>query len=298
MNNKKEIYYKYFEEKLLPFMYPLEEYRLNTVKKLIISSVLMFLAGILSAFLFIHFCLKNTSTLLLLPVFLFLMYFFFIKSIINVMWTGRQYQKWLTEKVLPYFFEPVANFKHWFKNNDIKSLLDAGIFGNFDAQEDVECIFGVYNNTNIIVSNTSLTIPVNRTVFKGTVIQLELTESIENHVVLISKNERKHNRYRQYNPHIEELNKYLYVFAKNQNNIDFINEDFWKIIERFGYLYTAKGLSISYKNNIFIIAMRQKFPWQFGFIFKSLLKAKNYDDLIERFTVIFDLVDLLTKQPY
>lgn len=214
------------------------------------------------------------------------------------MWTGKQYQKWLVEKVLPYFFEPVANFKFWFKNNDLKSLLDADIFGNFDAQEDTECIFGIYDDTNIIVSNTSLTVPPNRTVFKGTTIQLELPKSIENHVILMSKNEQKHNRYRQYNPHIEELNKYLYVFAKNQNNIDFIDENFWKVIERFGELYTAKGLSISYKNNIFIIAMRQKFPWQFGFIFRSLLMAKNYDDLIERFIVIYDLVDLLTMQPY
>lgn len=294
---KKEIYYKYFEEKLLPVFYSLEEYRLDTVRKLVTTSVLMFLAGIISAFLFIYFCLKNTSTLLLLPIFLFLMYFFFIKSIINVMWTGKQYQKWLVEKVLPYFFEPVANFKFWFKNNDTKSILDSEIFGNFDAQEDVECIFGIYKNTNIIVSNTSLTIPVNRTIFKGTTIQLELPISINNHVILISKNEIKHNKYKQHNPNIEELNKYLYVFSKNKNCIEFINEEFWKIIKRFGESYTAKGLSISYKNNIFIIAMRQKFPWQFGFIFRSLLKAKNYDDLIERFIVIYDLVDLLTKQP-
>ena len=83
-------------------MYPLEEYRVKTLQKLVIFSIFMFLAGIVSAFLFIYFCLKNTSTLILLPVFLFFMYFFFIKSIINVMWTGKQYQNWLLEKVLPY----------------------------------------------------------------------------------------------------------------------------------------------------------------------------------------------------
>lgn len=298
MTSKKEIYHKYFEERLLPVFYSLEDYRLKTVKKVITTSLLMFFAGIVSAILFIFFCLKNSSTLLLLPVFLFLMYFFFIKSIINVMWTGKQYQKWLVKKVLPYFFEPVANFRFWFKNNDINSLLESDIFGNFDTQEDEECIFGIYNNTNIIVSNTKLSIPVNITVFKGTTIQLELPKSIENHIILMSKNERKYNRYRQYNPHIDELNEYLYVFAKNSNNLGIINEDFWKILKRFGELYTAKGLSVSYKNNIFIIAMRQKFPWQFGFLFRSLLKAKNYDDLIERFVVIYDLVDLLTNYTF
>ena len=209
------------------------------------------------------------------------------------MYTGNQYQKWLVEHVLPYFFEPVANFKFWFKNNDTKSILDSKIFGDFDIQDDKNCIFGVYNNINIIVSNTELSIPVNIKVFKGTVIQLELPKSVNNHIILMSKNERKHNHYRQFNPHIDELNRYMYVFAKNGNNLEIISEDFWKIIERFGELYTAKGLSISYKDDIFIISMRQKFPWQFGFLFRSLLKAKNYDDLIERFVVIYDLADYL-----
>lgn len=272
-------------------MYPLEEYRVKTLQKLVIFSIFMFLAGIVSAFLFIYFCLKNTSTLILLPVFLFFMYFFFIKSIINVMWTGKQYQNWLLEKVLPYFFEPVANFTFWPKNNDTNALLESEIFGNFDIQEDKKCIFGIYNNTNIIVSDTSLTIPVNRIIFKGTTIQLEFSKSINNHIILISKNEKKYNNYKQFNPHMDELNKFLYVFAKNKNNLGIINEEFWKIIKRFGELYIAKGLSVSYKDNIFIIAMRQKFPWQFGFIFRSLLKPKNYDDLIERFIVIYDLVD-------
>ena len=209
------------------------------------------------------------------------------------MWTGKQYQKWLVEKILPYFFEPVANFKFWFKNNDTKSILDSKIFGDFDIQDDKTCIFGFYNNTNIIVSNTELTIPVNKIVFRGTTIQLELPKSINNHIILISKNERKYNKYEQINPHIGELNKFMYVFAKNGNNLEIVNEHFWKIIKRFGEFYTAKGLSISYKDDIFIIGMRQKFPWQFGFLFRSLLKVKNYDDLIKRFVVIFDLVDYL-----
>ena len=293
---KKEVYYKYFEEKLLPIFYSFEQERIKKVRKVLISSILMFLAGILSAFLFIYFSLKNSSTLFLLPIFLYLMYFFFIKSIINVMWTGKQYQKWLVEKVLPYFFEPVANFKFWFKNNDTKSILESEIFGDFDIQDDKACIFGVYSNTNIIISNTELKIPVNRIIFKGTTIQLELPKSINNHIILMSKNERKHNNYKQFNPNIDELNKFMYAFVKNGNNLEIISEDFWKITKRFGELYTAKGLSISYKNDIFIIGMRQKFPWQFGFLFKSLLKAKNYDDLIERFVVIYDLVDYLLSR--
>ena len=44
-----------------------------------------------------------------------------------------------------------------------------------------------------------------------------------------------------------------------------------------------------------LYAIRQKRPMLFGFIFKSLLKPKNYDELINRFIAIFDLVDYLNK---
>ena len=68
-----------------------------------------------------------------------------------------------------------------------------------------------------------------------------------------------------------------------------------QVIKRFGEIYTAKGFEFSFKNNVILIAIRQKRPMQFGFIFKSLLNAKNYDDLIERFIVIYDLIDVLNK---
>ena len=291
--DKREQYYKYFNENILPILYPMEQYRLKTVRKVILTSMLMFLAGIFFAFVFVYMSMKSSFVLLSLPIFLFLMYFFFIKSIINVMWTGKQYQKWLVEKIMPYFFEPVANFKFWPKNNDTATIIDSQLFGNFDTQEDTTSIFGIYNNTNIIISNTELKIPVNKVVFKGTTIQLELSKSINNHIVLISKNEHKFNQYKQVNPHIEDLNRYLFTFAKNTNNLNLINEEFWSIVKRFGELYTAKGLGISINNDVALVSLRQKYPWQFGFLFKSLLKAKNYDDLIERFIVIYDLIDFL-----
>ena len=226
---------------------------------------------------------------------LFFMYAFFIKSIIYVIIKGREYQNWLVDKILPFFFKPVANFKFWPKNNDIVSVLNSKLFENFEAREDVSAIFGIYKNTNVIISNTELSKPVNRNVFKGTLIQLELQKSIDNHIVLISKNERKSNNYRQFNPKIKDMNNFIYLFAKNSNNIEIINEEFWKILKRFGEFYTAKGFGFSFDEKTVLIAIRQKRPWQFGFLFKSLLKAKNYDDLIERFIVIYDLIDYLTK---
>ena len=294
----KEIYYKYFESNILPSMYKHEEYRIKTLRKIILSSVVMFILGVLFAALFIYFSLKNNNLiLLLLPFFLFFMYLFFIKSIINVIYEGKKYQKWLVETVLPYFFEPVANFKFWPKNNDIESLINSQLFENFDTHQDVSAVFGIYKNTNIIVSNTMLTLPVRgatiSNLFKGTIIQLELPKKIDNHIILMSKNSRKVNHYKQVNPHINELNKYLYMFAKNSNKIEVVSENLWNILKRFGELYTAKRFLFSLNKNVLIIGIEQKRPWEFGFIFKSLLKAKNYDDLIERFIVIYDLVDLL-----
>jgi hypothetical protein len=125
-------------------------------------------------------------------------------------------------------------------------------------------------------------------------IKLELPNSINNHVILQSKNLKKSNNFKQINPHIDELNSFLYCFAKN-DNVNFITKDFWETIKCFGERYTAKSFSLSYNDNVVLIALKQKKPMQFGFLFKSLLIAKNYDDLIERFIIVFDLIDLLNS---
>jgi hypothetical protein len=289
----KNIYYEFFENNLKNNITKYEEYRIKIVKKIVFYSLLMFMLGILSAGVFIYLSYINNLTVLLLPIMLFLMYVCFIKSIINVMWEGKKYQKWLVETILPLFYEPVANFKNLPKNNDTESIINSQIFGNFDTREDEKAIFGIYKDVNIIVSDTRLTFPVKSAVktnlFKGTLIQLELPESFKNHIVLISKNMPKCNKYKQINPHIKDLNNYLYCFAKKDN--EFISENFWQIIKRFGKAYTAKSFALSYNDNVMLIALSQKNPWHFGFVFKSLLKAKNYDDLVERFIVIYDLID-------
>ena len=299
MDDKKELYYKYFQEKILPNIYEIEKYRLKLIKNLIFSSLFFFIIAAGFAFLFIYVMLNDKFNPILFPIILFFMYVFFIKSIINFILVGKKYQERLLEDVFPLFLKPVANFKPWPKNYNTETILESQLFYNFDTQEDDASFFGFYNRTNIIFSSTNLTMPVKGVnkpnLFKGTIIQLELDRSINNHVILFSKNEHKCNSFKQVNPNIQELNQYLYVFAKDSKNIAFINEEFWSIIRKFGEIYTAKGFELSYKNNVVLIAIRQKRPMQFGFLFRSLLNAKNYDDLIDRFIVIYDLIDLLNK---
>ena len=300
MDDKKELYYKYFEENILHKIQEIEKYRIELIKKLLLSSLLFVIIALFFAYLFILIMLNAKFNPILFPVILFLMYVFFIKSIINFILVGKKYQERLVEDVLPLFLKPVANFKSWPKNSNTEAILDSQLFYNFDTQEDVVSYYGFYNKTGIILSNTKLTLPVRGinkpNLFKGTLIQLELDKSINNHVILFSKNEHKCNYFKQVNPHIPELNQYLYVFAKDTANLSFINEEFWNIIKKFGEIFTAKGFELSYRNNILLIAIRQKRPMQFGFLFRSLLKAKNYDDLIERFIVIYDLIDFLNKR--
>jgi hypothetical protein len=296
MGDKKSIYYAYFNEKILPVIIPFEKERIKTVKKAVFVSVLFFLIGLIFAGLFVYDALYNVFNPLLLPVLLFCMYAFILKSIINIIVEGKEYQKRLIKTILPLFLEPVANFKSW-PQDDIDMILNSELFPNFDSVEENFRIFGFYNDVSIRISDTDLILPVrgaNKSyLFKGTLIKLELPRNIENHVILISKNLRKVNRYKQVNPHIEDLNKYLYMFAQKSSGIDFINEKFWTVLKRFGKLYTAKSFGLSYRNNVLLIALRQKRPLQFGFLFRSLLKPQNFDDLIERFTIIYDLIDEL-----
>lgn len=294
MDDKKQLYYQYFEDKILPVIKPLELERVKAVRKVVLTSFLFFLTGAIFAGLFIINAMYNIFNPLILPILLFLMYAFIIKSIINVMLAGRLYRNQLVEKVLPLFLEPVARFTKW-PEKDCDSILNSKLFGNFDEIEEKFCIFGFYNNTAIRISDTRLTLPVRSSdksyLFKGTMIRLELPKSIDNHVILQSKNLKKTNNFNQFNPHINDLNNYLYCFSNKNTNI--ITEDFWKIIKNFGEIYTAKSFSMSYKDNVVLIALKQKKPFQFGFLFKTLLKAKNYDELIERFVIVFDLVDIL-----
>lgn len=299
MEDKKQIYYKFFEKEILKQVEPLEKERQKTVRKVILSSLICFAIGICLAYLLILIDFENIYRILLFPLVLFLMYAFILKSIINFIIAGKQFQQRLYEKVLPMFLPPIANFKAWPKNHNTESIIDSNLFDNFDTQEDVTSFFGFYNNTNITISDTRLTLPVKGVnkpnLFKGTLIQLELEKSINNHVIIFSKNEKRRNKFKQFNPHIDEMNKFVYIFAKNHNNLEFITEEFWRKIKVFGETFTAKGFEFSFKNNTLIIAIRQKRPMLFGFIFKSLLKPKNYDELINRFIAIFDLVDYLNK---
>lgn len=299
MKDKKEIYYKFFEKEILKQVEPLEKERQKTVRKVILSSLICFAIGICLAYLLILIDFENIYRILLFPLVLFLMYAFILKSIINFIIAGKQFQQQLYENVLPMFLPPIANFKAWPKNHNTESIIDSNLFDNFDTQEDVTSFFGFYNNTNITISDTRLTLPVKGVnkpnLFKGTLIQLELEKSINNHVIIFSKNEKRRNKFKQFNPHIDEMNKFVYIFAKNHNNLEFITEEFWRKIKVFGETFTAKGFEFSFKNNTLIIAIRQKRPMLFGFIFKSLLKPKNYDELINRFIAIFDLVDYLNK---
>ena len=243
MNNKKELYYKYFDEKILSKVQDAEKFRIKLIKQLIFSSLLFFIIAGFFAYLFIFVMFNGKFNPILFPVILFLMYVFFIKSIINFILVAKKYQEMLLEDVFPLFLRPIANFKPWPKNSNTESILDSQLFYNFDTQEDEVSYFGFYNRTNIIFSNTKLTMPVKGVnkpnQFKGTIIQLELDKSINNHVILFSKNEHKCNYFKQVNPHMQELNKYLYVFAKDSKNISFINDEFWNVIRKFGEIYNT-----------------------------------------------------------
>lgn len=286
-----QIYYKYFNEKILPVIGKMEKERVSTVCKVVICTIFFVAIGFALAGLFIYSIFNKLIPPLLLPVILFATYCFILKGITSVIVAGKEYQNKLVKDVLPLFLEPVANFKNWPANRDTETIIDAGILHNFESREDAASYFGIHKGVNITVSNTSLTAPVNRTLFKGTLIQIELPFNIQNHIIMLSKNEGVYTRYRQINLHNRDMNEYVYVFARNTNDLDYISEKFWESVKKLDTAYIAKGLALSFRGNTILIALRQKKPMQFGFLFRTLLKPENYDDLIARFTAIFELID-------
>ena len=297
MQDKKQIYYDYFQQKIFSEVQSFEIYRKKLLFKSLIVSIFLFLAGIVFAVSFIFLLYSNVISPIILPFLLFFMYVSFLKSITTIIYNNRRFKDYLSEKLFPLFLTPIANFKKWPKNQNTETILNSKLFANFDTQEDNYSYFGVYNNANIILSDTKLTLPIKASIkpalFKGIMVQLELPKSVSNHIILISKNENKCNNYKNIKVNIKDLEDYLNVFAKNKNLGGIVSQEFWNVIKKIGSLYCADGFLMSVQDNILLIAMRRKNPLRFGSLFESLLNAKNYDELIGRFTVIYEMIDIL-----
>ena len=297
MQDKKQIYYDYFQQKIFSEVQSFEIYRKKFLFKSLIVSIFLFLAGIVFAVSFIFLLYSNVISPIILPFLLFFMYVSFLKSITTIIYNNRRFKDYLSEKLFPLFLTPIANFKKWPKNQNTETILNSKLFANFDTQEDNYSYFGVYNNANIILSDTKLTLPIKASIkpalFKGIMVQLELPKSVSNHIILISKNENKCNNYKNIKVNIKDLEDYLNVFAKNKNLGGIVSQEFWSVIKKIGSLYCADGFLMSVQDNILLIAMRRKNPLRFGSLFESLLNAKNYDELIGRFTVIYEMIDIL-----
>ena len=111
----------------------------------------------------------------------------------------------------------------------------------------------------------------------------------------MSKNLKRCVNFKNFKTDVDELNDYLYAYAKTQNNINFVDFAFWEVLKEISKLYLAKSFSLSIKNNIVVIALSQRKFLPCGSLYSSLLNLKNYDDLIDRFIVIFNLIDLFNK---
>lgn len=288
----KEVYYKYFEENILESLVEAEKERKKLVEKVIFNSFLYLLGGLACVAIFVF--KYNSFNQLIFPIILFLMYFCFLKCITGVIINSREFQNKLQEELFPLFFKPIANFTHWPKNYNTQAIQDSGLFRKFNTQNDSSCIFGYYKKNGISISQTELSISEIKKIFKGTIIQIELEKPIDNHIILISKNERIHNKFKRFIPNVEELNTYFYTFAQ-KDNTEPVNKEFWQSLKLIGQLYNAKSLLVSCQKNNIIICLRQKYPSRFGSLFKSLTTPENFDSLIDRFICIYKLVDMLKK---
>lgn len=300
--NYKEIYKQYFINIIRPKLFDLEKQRKRKVVKILFKSGLFFICGLFFAAIFILLMFNMKYNPILWSFVLFLMYAFIIKSIVVIISSSCEYSKEIEHDILPLFYPIIANYVNWPENHSVETLIDSKLFPNFDTQEDVKSIFGFYNDTNIIISNTKLTLPVDgvdkHNLFKGVTIQLELNleKSFNNHLILISKNERKFNHYNAVNINAGDLNKFIYTYVRNPENIDLINENIWNKLKFLSEAYNASSFLMSVNNNIILIAMRCKNPFQIGSLFNSLLKFDRYKSVVNRFARIYELIDLLQEK--
>ncbi len=295
----KKQYYGYLNDNL-DVINSFEKYRRFLLFKTLFVSFLFFLCALIVVCIISLMILNSKYNPFLFPILLFLLYVLLLKSITGIILADRNYQQKFNEKIMPLILAPVANFKNWPKNKNTDSIINSNLFQNFDTQEDCCCVFGYYKTTSLTISDTKLTLPVRASekpdIFKGIIIQAELERNIKNHVILISKNERKNNKFSYFKTNVDEIDENLYTFIKTQSKINFLSQQFWKMIEKIAIVYSAKSFAFSYHDNTVLIAMKQRKALPFGCIFKSLLTLKNYDEYIEKFIVIFELIDFIMTE--
>lgn len=285
-----KIYYEHFYKNIAPSIKHIENRRIKTLIKSTISAFFSLILGVLSGYLFIKF---NNQNAIILTFALLGMNFFILKAIATIIYENRKFKSELYQEIFPLFFKPFANFVPWPKNQNTETIINSELFTNFDRQEDETCIFGNYKNTNILISQTKLTLPINglenQNLFKGTLIQIELDKSTENTIIIVPKSNKPFIKSQKLNI----KNEYFDIFTTNKNNLELVNENLLKILENISIAFDSKKLKFSLKNNIILIALEKKTPYRIGNLFQNIYAPKNYDKLINQFVAIFNLVDLL-----
>lgn len=300
-NNKfYEIYSDYFKDKILPYIKPYEKKRRKNIFRVILFSCLFLILGIAAAYGFFYLFLHSLYNSVIWTVVLFLIYGLFFRSIIYHVEVSKEFEDELSENLLKPFLKPMANFMPWPHNHNKESIIDSEIFPNFVIQDDAKSFFGFYNKTNIMITDTSLSSVTafdKRDLFKGAVIQLELEKSINNHIIIQPVGMRKPLGFKLMNLQNNAYANFAEVYSKNQDaDITFVDEEFLRLLEYVAMAYSAYTLRMSIKDNIVVISIpSKKKVFYIAGMFKSLIDIRTYDEIINKFISVFNIVDKLNK---
>lgn len=296
----KEEYYSHIRKNLSTLIIPFNNLRKKRLLKTILLSLSFLFGGIISVLAICAFVVNNYYNPVVFAVILFLIYTCFLKSIAVLILADRAYQKDFFEVIFPLLLFPVAKFKNWPKNQNTDTVISSCLFKNFDTQDDSSCFFGYYRGINVLLSETRFTLPVRAvekpSIFNGITIQIEFKESIKNHVLIVPKEEHVSSKFVKNSSDNEEFDKYLDIYSLSPVRSDFVDDELWKIIKKMSLAYSAKDFKLSYRNNTVFIAMSQRKAKPFGYLFRSLLNLNNYDEFIDKFCVVFDLIDFIEKK--
>ena len=297
INNKNYIKYKdFFYNSIIPVIGEFEKKRIKCLFKIIFFSLIFILLGAGTAYFFFYLFLHSIYNPILWTVLLLIIYALLFRGLFYYVEIAREFENEYTQFILNYFFKPVANFKPWPRNHNKESIIDSDIFPNFVIQEDAESYFGYYNRTNVMITDTSLATvtPMNKhDLFRGTIVQLELEKNISNHVIIQPKSMPNPRGYAK----IAGYENIFEIFSSDKNDsVDFIDDEFLMIVKKLVAAYHAYSFRMSLKNNIILIALPSN-EKLFGLkcMFKSLKNIKTYDELIEKFIAVFNIVDKLNS---
>lgn len=219
---------------------------------------------------------------------------------------SKNFENNVKKGVLRSFLAFFGDFSWDAKKKPTKEeIADTKLMSYIDTIIGDDYFEGTHRGLRVVISETTMTRGSGKnktTVFKGVLINFEMTKKMLAHTIIVEKNIFKKTMTELFGSDMEsvvledpEFDEMFDVYSQDQVEARYIITT--TFIERFKHLievYQTRGIKASFKDNSVTIAIHcTKDMFKLGDLRKPITDSGEIQELFEEFTAVLSLVDLL-----